>query len=149
MRDVRRPDSQEPLVERLTSAKMTEVGTPVFETIMDLLIFAASVGFAVGRRSPVPVSGKAVPVRIFENNNKEGYIFMLALAETKDPSVLAVENDDETVRIFEEYAAGGLEEIASWLAANPTDISGVQALISRIQAQLPERAAPSTNPSPI
>lgn len=149
MRDVRRPDALEPVVERLTSARMTESGTPVFETIMDLLIFAAGVGLTKKRRSAVPGSGKAVPVRIFENNNKEGYIFMVALAEKKDPVALAVEHDDETVRIFEEYAAGGLEEIAEWLGENPTDISGVQALVSKMQAQMPADATEGKNPSPI
>lgn len=149
MRDVRRPDALEPVVERLTNARMTDTGSPVFETIMDLLIFAAGVGFEKKRRTPVAGSGKAVPVRIFENNNKEGYIFMVALAEKKDPLVLATEHEDETVRIFEEYAAGGLEEIAAWLAENPTDISGVQALVSKTQAHLPAGATEGKNPSPI
>lgn len=149
MRDVRRPDALEPVVERLTSARMTESGSPVFETIMDLLIFAAGIGLMKKRRSPVPSSGKAVPARIFENNNKDGYIFMIALAEKKDPTALAMDHDDETVRIFEEYAAGGLEEIAEWLSENPTDISGVQALVSKMQAQMPPEATEGKNPSPI
>ena len=38
---------------------------------MDLLIFAASVGLAANRRTPVPATGKGIPVRIFENNQKD------------------------------------------------------------------------------
>ena len=147
MRDVRRPDAFEPLVERLTTPKLTETGVPVFQTIMDLLIFCSALGFAVQRRIPVPSSGKAVPFRIFENNQKDGYIFLVALAEKKQPSALATENDDETVRTFEEYAAGGLDELSAWLAENPADISGVQTLITKIQAKIPISPLTVENPA--
>ena len=149
MRDIRRPDSLEPFVERLTTPKLTDTGVPVFPTIMDLLIFCAGVGFSVQRKSTVPASGKAVPVRIFENNQKDGYIFLIALAEKKDPSILAVEHEDEAARIFEEYAAGGLEEVGSWLSANPSDISGVQALIAKIQAKMPVAEIAVQNPTAV
>lgn len=150
MRDIRRPESLEPIVERLTNPRHSEVGVAVFATIMDLLIFCAGVGFATGRRSSVPSSGKAVPYRVFENNQKEGYIYLVSLAEAKSPEVLAASNDDETVRCFEEYAAGGLQEVASWLAENPMDVSGVQSLLSRLQSQLPEVQSPEGGgPNPV
>jgi dnd system-associated protein 4 len=149
MRDVRRPDAFEPLVDRLTSAKLTDNGQPVFQTIMDLLIFAASVGLMSRRRVLVPASGKAIPIRIFQNNEKDGYIYLVALAEKKDGSMLSPESDDEIVKTFEEYAAGGLEEIGSWLMENPTDISGVRTLVEKIQAQIPKTPSELASPSPI
>lgn len=136
MRDIRRPETLEPLVERLTNPQLPETGVPVFGTIMDLLIFAAGVGFAIKRRASVPSSGKAVPYRIFENNQKEGYIFLIALAHFQDSGAIACDKDDATAQIFEEYAAGGLEEIAAWLNEYPSDISGVQPLLSKIQDSL-------------
>jgi dnd system-associated protein 4 len=149
VRDIRRPESAEPLVERLTNPRISETGAPVFPTIMDLLIFAAGVGLTVKRRIAVPSTGKAVPYRIFENNQKDGYIFLVALAEKENAAILAVENDDEIIKIFEEYAAGGLEQTATWLNENPTDISGVQSLIAKIQAQIPVTAPPVQNPNPL
>lgn len=149
MRDIRRPDSAEPLVERLTTTRVADTGAPVFATIMDLLIFSAGVGMTIRRRVPVPSSGKAVPFRIFENNQKDGFIFMVALAERKDPAALEHEHEDEAARIFEEYAAGGLEEIASWINDNPLDVSGVQSLMAKIQAQIPATAPVNSNPSPL
>ena len=148
MRDIRRPDSTEAIVERLTDAKLTDVGDPVFKTIMELLIFAAGVGFAVGRRTAVPLSGKAVPFRIFQNNQKDGYIFLLALAELKTAECLA-SDDDKVAEIFEEYAATGLEEIGDWLNDNPTDISGVQTLIARIQSRIETQPVVVNDPDPL
>lgn len=149
MRDIRRPETAEPLVERLTNQQISGTESPVFLTIMDLLIFCAGVGLSIDRRTPVPSSGKAVPYRIFENNQKEGYIFLVALAHKKDPTILSGEQDEEIAKIFEEYAATGLEEVDRWIAANPTDISGVQALITKMQSRIQVAAAPPFNPNPI
>lgn len=149
MRDIRRPDSLEPIVERLTSAKLTETQTPLFSTIMDLLIFSAGVGRAQGRRTPVASSGRGVPYRIFENNQTEGFIFLIALSETKDSALLVSDNDDEIARIFEEYAAGGLEIISTWLNECPSDISGVQTLLAKLQNVVGAAVHPKVDPSPI
>jgi len=149
VKDIRRPDAFEPLVERLTNPKLPETGVAVFSTIMDLLIFAAGVGFSKKRRVTVPSTGKAVPYRIFENNQKEGYIFLIALADSQDGTAIASDNDDEAARIFEEYAAGGMEEISSWLNEAPTDISGVQPLLSKIQDLIGSTATTLPDPSAI
>lgn len=149
MRDIRRPDAMEPVVERLTERDKSNTDQPIFETIMRLMVFCAGVGFTTGKSSDVPSSGKAVPYRIFENNQMDGYLFLLALAESKDPSILAGARDDEIAGIFERYAAGGLEEINSWLNANPTDTSGIQALITRIQSLVKISTPVPSNPSPL
>ena len=149
MRDIRRLDSTEATVERLTNPKFSETGEAVFKTIMDLLIFAAGVGFSTKRSSQVPSSGKAVPYRVFKNNEKDGYLFLLALAAKGNSECLASDDDDMVAQVFEEYAAGGLEEITDWLNDNPIDSSGVQSLIAKIQSKI--EAVPNTvvNPSPI
>ena len=142
MRDIRRPESLEPIVDRFTNPAFSDISRPVFPTIMDLLIFSAGVGVALGKRNPVPTSGKAVPYRIFENNQKEGYIYLVALAHTRDPKLLASELDDEAAKIFEEFAAAGLEELGNWLNASPMDTSGVQTIISQLQKKLPRDEGP-------
>jgi dnd system-associated protein 4 len=142
MRDIRRPEALEPIVDRFTNPAYSDVGRPVFPTIMELLIFSAGVGFAIGKRIPVPASGKSVPFRVFENNQREGYIYLIALAHTRDPKSLASECDDDAAKIFEEFAAGGLEELGAWLNASPMDTSGVQTLVTQIQKYLPRDKDP-------
>jgi dnd system-associated protein 4 len=149
MRDIRRPDNLEPIVERLTSGDFTETGIPVFPTIMDLLIFAAGVGFNHNRRVPVPSTGRAIPIRIFENNQKDGYLHLVALAKKEDPTVLTTDFDDETVKMFEEFAAGGLEIISDWFSNSPSDSSGVETLLAEMQRLMPQVPQSNENPSPL
>jgi len=149
MRDIRRLDSTESIVDRLTDPKFTETGEPVFKTIMELLIFAAGIGFSSKRRTPVSSSGKAVPYRIFKNNEKDGYLYLLALAETKNSECLGPDDNDMVAQIFEEYAAGGLEEITDWLNDNPTDGSGVHSLIAKLQSRIGPVSTTTLNPNPI
>jgi dnd system-associated protein 4 len=149
MREIRRPDATEHVVDRLTDPHTTGTGMPVFPTIIELLIFCAGVGLSLNRPVAVPSSGKGLPLRLFENQHNDGYLYLVALAVKKDPAILSGEHDDEVAKIFEEYAAGGLEEVATWLAANPTDISGVQALITQIQSQIAVAAPPPLNPNPL
>lgn len=150
MRDVRRADSAEPLVELLTTPRRGEDGEATFATIMDLLIFAAGVGFKSKRREAVPSSGKGIPFAIFERNQKDGYIYIMALAETQTAGSLASEVVEGAIQTFEEYAAGGLEIIQAWLNENPTDVSGVQTLLSQLTREL-EISSVTTieRPSPV
>lgn len=138
MRDIRRPDSSEPIVDRLTNPEASDVRRAIFPTIMDLLIFAAAVGVKYGKSCPVSSSGKAVPFRVFSNNQKDGFIYLIALAHAKDPSILSEARSDEAAKIFEEFAAGGLLEIEIWLNENPLDSSGVSSLLKRIQNEFPQ-----------
>ena len=149
MRDIRRPDNLEPVVDRLTSPQYTETGTPVFQTIMDLLIFAAGVGVQQKRRTVVPSTGRGIPIRIFENNQKDGYLYLVALATMEDPTSLEMVSDDETAKIFEEYAAGGLEQIAEWLSKDGGDFSGVGTLLTQMQNFISPEPQATEYPSPI
>lgn len=149
MRDIRRPDSLEAVVDRLTSPRYTETGTAVFQTIMDLLIFAAGVGVQQKRRTAVPSTGRGIPFRIFEGNQKDGYLYLITLATKQAPLALETVNDDETAKIFEEYAAGGLEQIAEWLSKNGDDFSGVGTLLAQMQGFIPTEPQATEYPNPI
>lgn len=149
MRDIRRPDIAESIVKRLTTIQEGGPSEAVFPTIMDLLIFCAGVGLTHSRTQDVPPGGGVVPYRIFENNQKEGYIYLIALASKKDPQILSGDRDEEIADLFERYAAGGLELVTSWINTNPSDISGVQILIEKIQSQLGTAASAASTPSAI
>lgn len=149
MRDIRRPDEREAIVERLTNGDFSETGAPIFATIMELLIFAAAVGLREERRVAVPAGSRGIPVRIFENNQNEGFLFLIGLAVVGDAEILSDEREDEIARIFEEYAAGGLEVIEDWISQNPHDPSGLETLLARLQDAVPAQEQPTENPSPL
>jgi dnd system-associated protein 4 len=103
---VRRPQQYEALLIELRDEA-------AFATFRDILLFAAAVGAHVKRRVGFTSSGE--PIR-FETLKEpvfsETLINMVAASEiADDPEIMDVTRTGERVRIFEEYANGGLEYI--------------------------------------
>lgn len=89
-----------------------EDGTGVFLTYADVLIFAAALGFRHQKRSPLGKFSRKDPDPIPQDQFKNRSIIdLIAIAETHDPKILASdeEADQKKVKIFQEYANGGLE----------------------------------------
>lgn len=84
-----------------------------FPTFRDLLIFAAAVGFRQERRVPFTASS-GDPIR-YEVLTAPGYsdtlINMIAANVVDDPEIMDGARTEERIKIFEEYANGGLEYI--------------------------------------
>lgn len=86
-----------------------------FSNYVDIIIFAAVLGARRNKRVPLSDFSKAEPAPIpreqFINNGYDTIINLLAVCGTKQPSILAYNQDskDECQVIFEEYANGGLE----------------------------------------
>jgi dnd system-associated protein 4 len=103
---VRRPQQYEALMQELREEA-------AFATFRDILLFAAAVGAHVKRR--VPFTGSGEPIRyetLKEPAFAETLINMIAASEVgDDPEILDSARAGERVRIFEEYANGGLEYI--------------------------------------
>lgn len=103
---VRRPQQHEALLIELRDEA-------AFATFRDILLFAAAVGAHVKRRVAFTSSGE--PVRyetLREPMFSETLINMIAASElADDPEIMDVTRTGERVRIFEEYANGGLEYI--------------------------------------
>lgn len=138
MRDLRRPEQFEAIVKQLTESKEPDTQLPVFETIRDLLILAALLGFARKKRlSGLKLSGP-VPWRVFENARKDGTVYWLGLMETRSAEILRPEQDAEErlAQIFEEYSAGGLSIIADLLRDNPADTTGFKTLLAFLVDEL-------------
>ena len=85
----------------------------LFPTIRELLCFAALLGYSEERRLPLDKEKgvEDVSYQQFERGDAEDLIYLIALAETKDPEVLKDGNEDKCATIFEEYANGGLQII--------------------------------------
>jgi len=99
---VRRPERHEEMLSDLEKKA-------IFKTYKDALLFAASLGFARGKRLSFSKSGEPIRLQVFNSEFNRTAMNTLAVAETSDPMYLGEDKEDEKVRIFEEYACGGLE----------------------------------------
>lgn len=102
---VRRPKQHEALMIELQN----EAGFPTFR---DILLFAAAVGFRNGRRVAF-TAASGDPIR-YETQTipafSEALINMIAAnVITDDPEIMDAVRLEERIKIFEEYANGGLE----------------------------------------
>jgi dnd system-associated protein 4 len=117
-------------------------GPVAFNTYVDLLVFAASLGYKQKRKSKIeqPASDPS-PIRqeVFEGNYSY-LIGLLAVVDTKDPGILSnsAESQERRVTIFEEFANGGLSILEEKLKGS-TDQLGTLALIVG-REKIPERA---------
>jgi dnd system-associated protein 4 len=103
---VRRPQQYEALMQELRDEA-------AFATYRDILLLAAAVGAYVKRRVAFTSSGE--PIRyetLKEPMFSETLINMIAANEVPDdPEIMDSTRAGERVRIFEEYANGGIEYI--------------------------------------
>jgi dnd system-associated protein 4 len=102
---IRRPQHH----ERLMLELQEEAG---FATFRDILLLAAAVGFQSARRAPFtaaagdPIRYETLTVPAYS----EALINMIAARVAKDdPEIMDDKRIEERVKIFEEYANGGLE----------------------------------------
>lgn len=114
---VRRPGDKEPLITRLTSGD-----SKTFPTIKDLLVFSAALGRSHDRRTPLAAAGSD-PVRLdtfTRDSSVDYFMFALAISEVPDdPEIVAEERTADRIKIFEEYANGGLDVLQGLLNARP------------------------------
>lgn len=85
-----------------------------FPTYRDVLLFAAAVGFELQRRVPfTATSGDSIRYEVLTYNAfSDTLLNMIAAnAVSDDPEILDGGRLEERVRIFEEFANGGLEYI--------------------------------------
>jgi dnd system-associated protein 4 len=102
--DVRRPKQYEEMLKKLCQGERR-----VFTTFKEALVFAACLGFQEGRRVAFDKSSEPVGLEVFRAEYDEAIIRCIGLVETGDPTIMGVTRQGERLRIFEEYACGGLE----------------------------------------
>ena len=94
--------------------KVSDDTTGPFQTYVDVMVFAAALGAKRKKRVPLAEFAKDLdPIRreYFDNNRYELAINLLAISVTQDQKILADDekSDEQRLKIFEEYANGGLE----------------------------------------
>ena len=57
--------------------------------------------------------------RVFENNNLDGIVYLLALDAERDGEILREGNENELWKYLEKYAMLGMQEIDKWLSKDP------------------------------
>lgn len=103
---VRRPAQYDAMLEELK-----EKG--IFDKLTNALVFAACLGSRRNNPKDVGSAGEPVRLALFSDRYDEAVMNSLAiLAKNGDPLMLAKENEEERIAIFERYASGGLEILA-------------------------------------
>jgi len=131
---VKRDRVNEPLVDKLCSNK--NGNKPVFTYIKDLMVFASMVGYSKGKRKPLSSDGISIILETYASDQKDSFIYLLALMTEKNGACLKDDNLTASIKIFEEYCNAGLEEIQLWLDENPGDHTGIETLSSKIFEQV-------------
>ena len=111
--NINRSRIHEDMVQRLAMLKLPGTERTLFPTIRELLCFAALLGYSERRRLPLDKEKgfEDVSYQQFERGDAEDLIYLIALAETKNPEVLKDGEESRCAEIFEEYANGGLQVI--------------------------------------
>lgn len=111
--NINRSRVHEDMVQRLATQKLPGSERTLFPTIRELLCFAALLGYSENRRLPLDKDKgvEDVSYQQFERGDAEDLIYLIALADTKDPEILKDGGESKCAEIFEEYANGGLQII--------------------------------------
>lgn len=142
MKRIHRAPDKRRIIEALTSD-----GTAAFREIWRLLLFAAALGFKNGRREPLvnTDSGDAIRQELFGNSPAwPGVLYLMGLVETSATDVLMAseEAEDQRIKVFEEYANGGLAILEDHFKAGNCNLDSllnfIQSQTSEVQTKKPD-----------
>ncbi|MDG5804802.1 DNA phosphorothioation-associated protein 4 [Streptomyces ossamyceticus] len=110
----RRPAAHEDLISALAGKEGP------FNAMVDVLMFAAVLGRNKGKREYFDKAGEPIRLALIEGRQYgDVLVDMIAVAEEPDdPKILADERQPDRVKIFEEYANGGLNYIQGEINAS-------------------------------
>lgn len=136
MRNVRRMAEHGELCVKLGQLSHPTSGTPLFRSFRELSCFAAMLGYEQGRQRDLTGALELfVDGRVFERSETAVDIgYLVTLASTMKPEVLldTAEADETMAATFEKLAAGGLDILAEWIAAEPSDPNGDKAVLTAL-----------------
>jgi dnd system-associated protein 4 len=106
---IRVPEDKADIIDRLLRSDSNPKG--VFRLKAEVIVFAAAFGYRHNKSMAFTSSSEPIRIEVFERNGLDRIIPLLTIAETRDPHSLS-DGDEATsrkVKLFEEYANGGLE----------------------------------------
>lgn len=110
---VKRPKQFDDLMKQLINKD-----EGVFDTLKGVLVFAAAIGFKYKQKMPITESGEPIAFSLFNDRREQPFVYALAISEFNDVAYLREENFLETIKVFEEYAAGGLRYLDEVIDTN-------------------------------
>lgn len=127
-------DRYKGLTERLCKQHTKIGGRSVFSTYMQLLVFAAMVGYRDRNREELEPGSKGPEIdeSVFSRGTMDGVAYLMALDHHKDGDILRDTRDAECWKIIESYANHGFSIIEQWLLDQPGDVDGVETILSRM-----------------
>ncbi len=140
-RSVYRSKQFSPLIQKL---KLPDGKSEVaaFPHIKDVQVYAALLGFQNGRREAFDRrDAENIEWHIFDSDSLTHYIYLIALAETKDINILKYDEQnselngasEDMVKIFEEYAQGGFLILENMVAKAGGDPYGAKAILDGLR----------------
>lgn len=113
------PDKYEAVVEYLKNGTATDVNAnSLYKINVHVVVMAACVGLLAGERLTLPdkEKKKEIPLSVFNNHDLTIFIYLAALLSQDDPDISMLKNiegENRAIKIFEEYAAAGLQILSS------------------------------------
>jgi dnd system-associated protein 4 len=110
---VRRDKSQDDTINRLLKD-----GDGPFDTIAEVLVFAAAYGYRTGRREAIKKSGEPIRWDTISGVGQgvDEFVGMLAVASSDEREIVNPDRLKERIEVFEEFANGGLKSLGKELS---------------------------------
>lgn len=118
-----------------SSDKITHPGMYDYNT--GVLVLAAVIGLTNNREREVGSQRNEISTDTFDRQDYDKgvklstFIYLIALLSKQDLNLLRTENEEEVIRIFERYAAGGFEYLRGALSES-SDTTGQSVLNSEV-----------------
>lgn len=111
--------------------------TKIFDTMKDVFMFAAALGFRNHRHIPIQKSGgEPISLRFFKDEDFN--IFnVIALSHTNDISILLDDDEykDKKYRIIEEYANGGMSILIEEICKPVVDVNAFKKFVETFYSE--------------
>lgn len=100
-----------------TLQKLGGKDATMFPTLREALTFCAVLGFKERRKKPLnsSIGTEDIAGAQYQSNDAVDMMFALALADAGNSDILRPDREADCVKIYEEYANGGLELVQSWI----------------------------------
>jgi hypothetical protein len=110
---------------------------PLYEFNTGAIVLAAAIGYIKKRERDVGSVRQEITTKTFESQKFGGvpltnYIALIAVLHERNVELLREGNESELIKIFERYAAGGLDYLRAAIARS-ADSTGYQVLFKEIQ----------------
>ena len=141
--NINRSREFEELIQNLANSKIDHGSRSLFPTLKSVLCFAAFLGFAHKNRRPLDpqIGTEDIAYSTFDNDGSYDYIFLIALAEVGNIEILRNGREHECVKIFEEYANGGMSIINGYFIRDPSSFLSVIEAVGDDHGLFPEMVA--------